>query len=356
MTDSNVTPIPEIEAVEDEAREWIVRLEDGDATKEQLNAFEAWRVQSSLHREVFDRLSGFWSQSDVIKKLNDYGESEAANAALIHDRVVRTSRTVWRIAGGALAACFAAVAGLYIHSYTLGDNRSLVAEYQTSIGEQETIALPDGSSVTLNTDSALAVDYRWRERRIFLTEGEAFFDVASNKRRPFLVETKNGVVEAVGTAFSVRVDTSTLDVVVTEGRVSIAPLEVAEVNLSGQSIVTTLLSPVEVSARQMASFSNEAENVEPVSKREIDKQLDWRDGELSFEGETLETIVNEVSRYTDVSIEIDGDDLRTQRIVAYYTIGDIDPLIDALQVITGAEATYLDERTVRLSRGPSREL
>lgn len=355
MTDSNITPIPEIEAIEDEARAWIVRLEDGDASEQELAKFQGWRAQSAVHKDTFDRLAKFWGAADIVEKLKDYGESEAARDAIKHDQRVQSKRTVWRIAAGGIAACFVGLVGINVHSYTLGANRSMTANFETAVGQQRTIALPDGSSVTLNTGSALEIDYGWRARRIVLTSGEAFFEVASKKRRPFLVETESGVVRAVGTAFSVRVDPSKLDVVVTEGRVSIAPV-LARAIPSPAEPSAAVLKPVEVSARQMASWSGQVESVEPVSKRVIDKELDWRDGELVFEGETLEDIIEEVARYTDISIEVEGDELRAQRIVAYYEIGDIDPLLEALQVITGAEVTRVDERTVRLSHGASREL
>lgn len=358
MTDSKVIQIPEIEAIEDEARLWIVRFEDGDASGEELAAFEAWRAQSSAHRDTFDRLSGFWSDADGIGTLVDYGESEAAIDAVRHDRFTQTSRKVWRAAAGVMAACFAIFVGLAVHSYTVGENRSLTAAFQTVVGEQKVIDLPDGSSVTLNTGSALEIEYGWRQRRIRLKNGEAYFEVASNKRRPFLVETDSGVVRAVGTAFSVRVNAATLDVVVTEGRVSVAPIEIPTIELPEAVTVAARRAAVEVSARQMLSLTPQTARVgvEEVSKREMEKELDWRDGELAFEGETLEAIVAKVSRYTDVSIEIEGDELRAQRIVAYYEIGDIDPLLDALHVITGAEVIYVDERTVRLRREESRKL
>jgi len=89
--------------------------------------------------------------------------------------------------------------------------------YETAVGEQRAILLSDGSRLTLNTNTRLAVDYGEKLRRIRLVHGEAMFEVAKNPHRPFIVQTETEQVRALGTTFIVRNDAERVDVTLIEG-------------------------------------------------------------------------------------------------------------------------------------------
>ena len=94
--------------------------------------------------------------------------------------------------------------------------------YETRIGEQNSITLVDGSVIQLNTDSHIQVNYEKNQRSIVLMAGEAHFEVAKDPSRPFVVKAGDGMVRAVGTAFTVRINPEALKVIVTEGKVALA--------------------------------------------------------------------------------------------------------------------------------------
>jgi len=352
VTETNVQSLPDLQSLEDEANAWIVRLEGGDASPEIRAEFEAWRSQSAAHEAAFARLSAFWGEVDTVQGLLDYAESDAALDGLRHDRFIHYTRVARRGALGVIAATLVAFVGLGAYNTTLGPGRPFSGEYQTALGEQKTIGLPDGSKIALNTNSTLVVAYTRGERLLRLEKGEAYFDVAHNKKRPFRVRTANGGVTAVGTAFSVKVEVGKFDVVVTEGRVALNVGGYRNERDAGGESDSELLGepPLEVSAGHAARIDRRVEAVTHVSQDAISRELDWRDGILSFEGETLEEVIAEIGRYTDLRIEIGDESLKHQKIVAYYKIGGVERVFEALRLMENISVERVDDRHVRLYR------
>ena len=351
MTTSNIEHLPALQKVEEEANAWIVAFEEGDPSPQTLAAFEAWRKQSPLHEETYQRLMLFWREADVMERLGDYAESDAAQVGMRHDQFHHRVTIARRVGLGAIAATLVGVAGVHVFDQTFGPGRSFAGEFRTAIGEQETVALPDGSEIVLNTDSALQVAYTRGARTINLERGEAYFDVASNKNRPFSVETEKGWVTAIGTAFTVRLANDELSVVVSEGRVA---LDVMAARHAAQGTGAPPRQPqqpvIEVEAGHLATVDDGVEALSAMTPGRLNKELDWRDGVLTFEGETLDTVITEISRYADLEIEIADDGLKDEKIVAYYKIGSIDSVFEALRLMKQVEVEHVGERHVRLSR------
>jgi len=349
--DPKIVSLPDAKLIEAEAAEWVMRLQDGDAPKSVMADFDGWCLQSTRHRETFNQLSNFWGGLDFVAQLADYAENDAAREPLKHDRTERRVKTFKRFFTGAIAASLIATSGLYSYKFVSSIDRGFSASYETAIGEQETVVLPDGSQIILNTNSAILVAYSKQKRKLTLTKGEVFFDVEPDKSKPFSVHTNKGVVTAVGTAFSVRLMAEKVDVLVTEGRVSLSAstsLPASEIINSSKHIIVPQV--LEVSAGQTAVLDNGVKKIAMVLPLTLEKEVDWQDGELAFKGETLEQVIREISRYTDVNIEISGDELRAQRIVAYYKVGDIDRLFEALHLMAKIEVKQVSSTHVVLYR------
>lgn len=204
-------------------------------------------------------------------------------------------------AGGALAASVAAIgAGLVWND-----------RYSTRIGEVRVIPLQDGSVVTLNTESTIAVAYSKRRRRVRLVSGEAAFDVAKDATRPFLVSAGRAQVRAVGTSFSVScLPAAPVEVVVREGAVDVGDTEARR------------SSVLRLRARERATVSPKAIVSRAISDAEINRRLSWREGRLSFSGETLAEAAAEYARYSDVRIVIDDPALRARTVVGLFQTND----------------------------------
>ncbi|BBE33997.1 FecR family protein [Sphingosinicella microcystinivorans] len=335
MTDAgNIYLLPDPKKSEAEAAEWAARLEGGEMTPADHAAFARWRGESEQNHDAFERFAGLWDGLDRLEDLNAY---DAVDNAPVQRPFLRRAA----VALPALAAVLLAVLaiGALIKPDVL-ETRSphFAANYQTKVGGQEIVSLPDGSKLTLNTNSRIATEFTKTERRVRLLRGEAFFEVAHDTSRPFSVYAGSGVVRAVGTAFSVRLNKANkLDVMVSEGRVALATAK----PLAGTpSVSRPTRTVMELTAGQSAVFSAEhVEILEHVTPTEIDRKLSWRVGMLAFAGEPLSDVVDEVGRYSDVDIEVRGDELRAMPIAGYFKAGEVEGFVEALHIMTGVEVT-----------------
>jgi transmembrane sensor len=197
--------------------------------------------------------------------------------------------------------------------------------YSTHIGEIQRVVLEDGSTIALNTDSEVRVRYSSRYRHIDLTRGEALFQVAKNKQKPFDVEAGKTTVRAVGTAFSVRLhETGTnerVDVVVSEGRISINPP-----------------SKQTYPAGTVATVRNGRVAATVIEEEDITSKLAWTTGRLMFQGEKLSEVVEEINRYNLRKLQITDPDIATLRIGGTFQATDPDGFARALDATFGIKS------------------
>lgn len=350
----NLSVIPDQKTIDAEASDWLVRLEEDYVSAEERAAFLAWRSASGRHRDAFDRLAKLWDGFDQAKVLSDYAASDE-NAGLLASDAARGRAVSFarRSILTAMAASVAVMAGVGLavrFSDRVADDATGLAE--TAVGEQETVNLPDKSVIELNTNSQVAYAYENDAREIKLMRGEAFFKVAPNKDQPFTVETPNGRVVAVGTAFTVRLEQNKVDVLVSEGSVVFLPREAGPQGPVRSADLAALSETVTaISAGQAAVFQDRAEEqVDPIEPDVIARKLSWRQGVLAFSGDPLSDVVADVSRYTDVVIEIDDHALRDLPVSGYFQIGEMDELFEALEMMAGLEAEQVGAKRVRLVR------
>jgi len=349
MTDAdNIYLLPDAKKSEAEAAEWVARLESGEMTAADHAAFARWRSESEQNRDAFERYAGLWGGLDVLEELNDYASKDGHAPPSMRQRL--------RAALPALAAMLIAVVAIggfaareFFDRPPGVDARAseFAANYSTDIGKHAIVKLPDGSRLTLNTNSRVAAEFTAGERRIRLLQGEAFFEVAHDSARPFSVYAGNGVVRAVGTAFSVRLKDEKLDVMVSEGRVALSAATLPADTRNTEKPADTVM---ELTAGQNALFSAaKVELLEHVTPSEIDRKLSWREGMLAFAGEPLADVVVEVGRYSDVDIEIRSAELREVPIAGYFKAGEVDAFVEALHIMTGIEVTEVAPGHLALS-------
>ncbi|MCZ6619525.1 MAG: FecR domain-containing protein, partial [Gammaproteobacteria bacterium] len=182
--------------------------------------------------------------------------------------------------------------------------------------------LPDGSEVRLNTNGRLEVNYSSATRALRLLQGEAFFQVAKDRELPFSVQAGGGLVVAMGTAFAIRLRAGhKVQVTVSEGRVTVAAKQLTDEPSD---------SVVEVVAGQTVTFERAIESVETLDAPEIERRLSWRAGMLMFNGDSLESVVSEVSRYTATKIVISDPEIRQLKVGGYFRAGDTEVLLRTL--------------------------
>jgi transmembrane sensor len=214
--------------------------------------------------------------------------------------------------------------------------------YSTHIGEFHRVTLADGSTIALNTDTEVRVHYSSHTRHIDLTRGEALFQVAKNKERPFDVEAGHTTVRAVGTAFSVRLhETGTnerVDLVVSEGRVAINPP-----------------STETYAAGTVATVRNGHIDATVLDREDITSRFAWTNGRLMFQGEKLSDVVDDINRYNQRKLRVTDPDIAGIRIGGSYQATDPEGFAKALHDALGIKSHLVkrsfDDDVIELDSG-----
>jgi transmembrane sensor len=318
-----------VDSISDVAARWAVRGDAGVLSEQEALDLETWLSSDSRHRGAYVRACAQWVGLDRLSVLNGPVGSAAEDSSrgtcdadeLVARRSFAADRMSRRRMLAATAASIAIAGGALTWAVRKGNER-----YKSGIGEVRRIALADGSTLLLNTDSEVTVELEKQFRNIRLLRGEAVFEVAHDKARPFVVRAKNTAVRAVGTAFAVRLDAERIDITVTEGVVEIA--DVGTMASLGP-IVTNVPSPGvrRVVAHERAlvgGTTTQALNVFPIASASSDRRLAWREGMLSFDGESLGEAVAEINRYNHRRIIIDDPILGQRPVVGVFRTTDLE--------------------------------
>ncbi|MEJ1117374.1 FecR family protein [Phyllobacterium sp. CCNWLW109] len=246
-----------------QALEWFVLLNDEKATAGDRIAFEHWLAASELHEAAYQRAEHLWSRFDVVQP--SYDQFRGAR---------RTSRR--NVVLGGLAAAVT-VPSLYM----LG-RPGMSADYRTDIAERRSFTLPDGSMVELGSHTAMSLDFRPEMRGVRLHRGQAFFSVASDATRPFVVTAAQGDIRALGTKFDMKIESDTVLVSVLEHAVE---LRVDDGNSS----------PIIIEKDWQASYG--PGGVEPLKKVDPGPVEAWRQDRIIFRDVPLRRVLTDLERY-----------------------------------------------------------
>ena len=343
----NIVEFPDMKGIEAEAATWVAQLDSRGENGIDLDELSAWTAQSPQHSEAFERMATLWLGADVLDKLNYMDDAEEVRTHLNHRRTFARWAT-------SIAASLVVGASVWL-THGIGAPEGVqTAAYATAVGEQQTITLADGSSVVMNTNSNIEIDLSETKRQITMVKGEAHFDVAHDPGHPFVVYARDGIVKAVGTAFTVQLHAETVEVTVSEGVVAILtpPDETARDDVTDIAIED--LTPIAaLTVGDSAVIEEEMiDHVIRMSEDDLDRKLLWRGGFLAFAGEPLSTVVADVSRYTDILIEIDDPQLEHMPIGGYFKVGEVEDMLDSLEASFGVSVNRLSSSHVILTQSP----
>lgn len=304
------------------AAAWIARRDAGPWTEEDSAAFDAWLAQSAGHRAAYFRFNAAWQETGRLRALI----SAPAAAAWKPHRRFFTRRTFQFAAAATLLLAVGSAA------FLLRDAFGHRSRYSTVVGGLAAVPLADGSKVTLNTDSELRIVLTATERRIDLDRGEAFFEVARDPSRPFVVIAADKRIVAIGTAFSVRHEGQNVRVAVAEGEVRLeAPGKTPPVSLPAGSVVRTRREDILVQTRPLP---------------EIEQTLSWRSGLLTFRDTPLADAVAELNRYNARRIVIADPSIAAIGIGGIFRSTNLDPFVNLLEQGFPIRATPDGDRIV----------
>jgi transmembrane sensor len=311
--------------IDNEAAVWTWRADSGELSADERERLEAWLRADVRHRRTFEELSQTWSALD---RLSQRARDEKIAAFARPPR----RRLPALVGHWQTAAAAALVLGLGLALWVARQPPMQVMS--TAVGQERHVMLADGSQLSLNTNTLLAVKLTAQRRDVYLRRGEAHFDVVHDASRPFFVHAGDTVIRDVGTQFEVRLNSDrNIDVLVAEGRVEVrGPETAAESAAAGGGAGSGNAGWVRaLSAGEQLRVTGPSLEVMPVSPQQIADDLAWRQGALVFQAEPLSEALTEVGRYTQVRIVLVGPNVGSLRISGRFRTTDVGGFFQALQ-------------------------
>ena len=311
-----VIPTP---AQEQAAFAWLSLLHDRPSAGDQLT-FSQWLRADPAHAEAYAQAQVLWELSESPARTLADEEAVALQGYLdAMDRPRRPALLRWSGAL-AMAACLLLMVSLGTGWQPQRWIDDLGADYVSAPGEIRTVTLADQSQVTLDGDSAIAVDFSRGERHVQLRRGAGFFTV-THTGEPFVVEAEKGQARVLGTQFEVRLQPHGAQVTVLSGRVGVTADRDGE-----QQILTA--------GQQVAYAEGTAEKLHAVDS---EAQLAWRQGWLTYYKSTLADVVEDLRRYYPGRIVLLNDELAARKVSGSFPSKDPQAVLSSLQGVMGFE-------------------
>ncbi|MGC3981858.1 MAG: FecR domain-containing protein [Steroidobacteraceae bacterium] len=325
---NKVVSFPNEQVIVEQAASWIVRLDKG-LVGDEMAELQTW-LQDTGHRNALFEVAQLWDRMDVLNEIAELFPLQR-----------RRFSTVWLYA--ASAVCVLVLSAMVMSRWTsfgrevyrasaaaLFGPEQLDTIYRTAIGKQQSARLPDGSVVTLNTDTQLQVHYTATDRKLELLQGEASFEVAKGDARIFTVWVGENQFKAVGTAFNIRVNSAhEVKLMVTEGKVKVVVPPIQEMAGVASNASNGAATEIMIDAGKEVAIANAMQTVERVTPDKIEAVTAWKRGMIVFDGEPLERAIGEVSRYSSINFTL-ADNIKQMPVSGYFKIGDVDGLVAIL--------------------------
>jgi transmembrane sensor len=351
--------------IDDEAASWFARLQDSRCDASLREDFAQWLLRSPAHIDGYLSVARAWGDLDVptdeahsVERLIADARSEGEPTTVVPFRDTAAGATSgpverprWQLRRVPRLAAVLAIAALGSLAYLGARGWTDSSHLKTAVGEQRTLALADGSIVQLNTDSEIDVEFDGRRRRIELLRGEARFEVSKDASRPFVVDTEQASVRALGTIFNVRAGGTGTAVAVIEGRVEVTGHLARETAASADRLPSRR---THLSAGERASVTPTG-RVLPNAGPSLEQVMAWTERRLVFRDAPLIDVVSEFNRYERRSIRIVDPVAAALHISGSFATNDLDSLLQYLDRYHSIESrTNGDDGTLMLSRATIR--
>lgn len=328
-----------------QASDWVSRLNRG-LTAEEKPLLIAWINQDPKHHEAIYKVATFFDNITQLEELNGVFPLEKKQNFWSTRTVIYTCSI--------MIALFATFYNIWFASVNTNTQPNKL--YATQLGESRQYILSDGSTMLLNTNSQAEVSFDSKQRIVKLLVGEAQFTVTKNSEAPFTVIAGEKSFTALGTVFTVtKSNNQDMELLVTEGQVLIASSDLTLPQLSHKmAIENEKFDSTDIINDGEQALIENAQRIRTLrlSRKEIERELAWRQGMLMFNGETIAQALREVSRYTDLQFEIVDSEIADLQISGVYQANDVTGLLSALSANFDITAKIHDTKSIQLSKMP----
>lgn len=312
-----MNPLSEIDtdSIDAQAARWFARNRN-HAERFDRKAFAAWQSVPA-HARAYAQFEQLWADLGQLQQLNK--------------PVPLPQRTPsrWR---PALAVAAALVCALLTR--TIDVPRALYhSQVAAHAKGMRTLHLPDGSTLYVNANTRLRIDFNAHQRLVHLKQGQLYIEVAADKERPLFVQAGEASVRVVGTGFDVRRSKQQLVVSVAHGQVAFDPAPTAPATLLG--------------ARQQARW-NYARGTLQQQTLATDEVADWRSGHLSFRNRDLASLIDELSLYRPQAPLLVDNAVAQLKVSGNLDVNDPDALLNALPALLPVKTVAQADGNIRI--------
>ena len=304
------------EQINRQASEWFALMSSDDARAEDRLKFNAWLSERQEHRQAYQQIDSVWqilgdsSAADIIA-LRELGRSHSVLARLrwIFFSAMLNLRNTLSLFGArpysyGLATTFLLIAlGMVLIQQP---NTTDASFYATKTAQIQTLKLEDGSEITLGAKSKIKISMNKSKRRAELIHGEAFFDIASDSSRPFVVLADKVAIEVVGTQFNVLKRPRGVNVSVLEGRVNVSNNDTQGFRKRSDNLLSLTAGQQVVKVDSLS--------IDQIENVNITELASWRNGRLIFAETPLKDVIADASRYFDGKFSMQSEELANQMV------------------------------------------
>lgn len=334
------------------AARWFTRRRVSDGLgADEAAAFEAWLAAAEENRAAYRRAEDRWN---IFEDCRGDRTIKALRQAALDAAPARPRWVPYGIAAG-LAALVVAASVLLMGERNVGGSGATadagafgVPDYATGKGERLHGNLPDGTIITLNTASAIDVAFAEERREVRLLSGEAYFEVARDADRPFIVEAGGRRITALGTAFNVRLD-GDFQLTLVEGKVAVDGDVTVQARAAADASRTPMPSRLVLTPGQKLVAA--AEGTRLVEGAPVARELRWRDGFIEFEAEPLANAVAEFNRYALTPIVVEDARVAELRISGVFRTARPDGFVQVAEEILPVAAEHSGGKVTLLWAG-----
>lgn len=340
-----------VDRIEQEAAEWLSRIDDGLSGEEQ-DAYVEWLAEDERHRKAMSLMQWGWGELDRLAGLQT-SQQAAVNPALLAPVSSSSGQPRWYrrkpglFAGiGMAAAILLCVAG----GVFFGSDRAGHLEFEPAYELMTRLVnrqLEDGSVVELNRGASIRTDFTREKRLVFLEGGEANFIVAKDPGRPFVVSVGGVEVRAVGTIFNVKYIGKTVDVIVTEGKVQVEHHAGWLVEQSPVQAPMPLLTAGQQATIQIES-NRPVVTLQTLEKEDLEDKLKWQPRLLKFDAAPLSDIIRGFNRHNQIQVELGDPELGEIVLTSAFWSDNVEGFVRLMENNFGMQIIWVDRHRIRL--------